>query len=471
MPNLRTAAPTYPFLSLVLLVLLAACGTQTQSSPPGSSNPTPLSGKTVTYASTDEVFLNPERGFRPGVQFGYGIGSSSLAGLDLAGFRGRGYTMIKAYISLQPFQNSAISETYINQLRERFGQMRQAGIKATVRFWYVWGGTATVPRSRILQHIEQLAPLLRDNADVMAALQAGFVGAWGEWHSHSGLSDQDKRDIFMALARVVPSDRKIQLRYVASLRLFAPQGFSESQAFDTQQIVSRLGHHNDCFMVNQSDAGTYAWDDPQRSNDRNFLAAITRYMPVGGEMCGDVPEAGSDPYNRRSPQGQLDELARFNWSFIANDFGNVERWRQWGIYDTIARKLGYRLALTQSVVPEVATGGRLRLSFTVRNDGWAAPYNPRPVRVVLRNPQSRQVFSLNVSADPRRWFAGSTQAIQVDQALPAGISPGSYEVLLHFPDPYPSIAARPEYAIRLANPDVWEASTGYNRLNQTVRVQ
>lgn len=466
-------ANTRSFLILPLLALLAACGTQTQGNPPTDSNPnpSPLSGKTVTYSPSDEVFLNPERGFRPGVQLGYSQGSTSLAGVNLPGMRGRGYTLIQAYISLEPFQGGPISDTYLNQLRGRLQAMRDAGIKGSVRFWYTWGGTPRSSKATILGHIRQLTPLLRDYADVIVALQAGFLGSWGEWGDHGEMNSADnKRELVNALLAALPSDRRVQLRTVEHLRLFVPGGISETQAFDANFIGSRLGHHNDCFMVNQSDAGTYAWGDPQRTTDRNYLSSMSKYMPIGGEMCGDVPEAGSDPYNRRTPQGQLDELARFNWSWISNDFGNIDRWRQWGIYDTIARKLGYRFVLTQSVVPEVASGGRLRLSFTVRNDGWAAPFNPRPVRVVLRNTQSRQVYSLSVNADPRRWFAGGTQTIEVDQPLPAGITPGSYEVLLHFPDPYPSIAARPEYAIRLANPEVWEATTGYNKLNQTVRV-
>ncbi len=454
------------------LVLLAACATQNNGSDNSNPNPSPLSGKTVTYASTDEVFLNPERGFRPGVQLGYSQGSTSLAGVDLPGMRARGYSLIHAYISLEPFQNGPISDTYLNQLRGRLQGLRDAGVKASVRFWYTWGGTPRSSKATILGHIRQLTPLLREYADVIVVLQAGFLGAWGEWGDHGEMNSADnKRELVNALLAAIPPDRRIQLRTVDHLRLFIPNGMSEAQASDPGFIGSRLGHHNDCFMVNQSDAGTYAWNDPQRTIDRNYLMSLSRYMPIGGEMCGDVPEAGFDPYNRRTPEGQLAEFARFNWSFIANDFGNVDRWRRWGIYDTIARRLGYRFVLVQSVVPEVVTGGRLRLSFTVRNDGWAAPFNPRPVRVVLRNTQSRQVYSLPIEADPRRWWAGTTQTVEVDQPLPAGIAPGSYEVLLHFPDPYPSIAARPEYAIRLANHEVWEANTGYNKLNQTVRVQ
>ena len=47
---------------------------------------------------------------------------------------------------------------------------------------------------------------------------------------------------------------------------------------------------------------------------------------------------------------------------------------------------------------------------------------------------------------------------------------GEYQVLLNLPDPTTSLHNRPEYSIRLANQDVWEASTGYNSLLQKVIV-
>lgn len=116
-------------------------------------------------------------------------------------------------------------------------------------------------------------------------------------------SADNKRELVNALLAALPPDRRVQLRTVDHLRLFVPNGMTEQQAFDPSFIGSRLGHHNDCFMVNQSDAGTYAWGDPQRTIDRNYLQGMSKYMPIGGEMCGDVPEAGSDPYNRRTPRG------------------------------------------------------------------------------------------------------------------------------------------------------------------------
>jgi hypothetical protein len=55
--------------------------------------------------------------------------------------------------------------------------------------------------------------------------------------------------------------------------------------------------------------------------------------------------------------------------------------------------------------------------------------------------------------------------------MPEGIEPGDYELLLHLADPYPSIHDRPEYSIRLANQGLWEAETGYNKLNTIVTVE
>lgn len=36
------------------------------------------------------------------------------------------------------------------------------------------------PKSRILAHISQIKPYLQNNEDVIAAVQQGFIGVWGE---------------------------------------------------------------------------------------------------------------------------------------------------------------------------------------------------------------------------------------------------------------------------------------------------
>ena len=48
---------------------------------------------------------------------------------------------------------------------------------------------------------------------------------------------------------------------------------------------------------------------------------------------------------------------------------------------------------------------------------------------------------------------------------------GKYDLLLYMPDKYTAISSRAEYAIRLANDNVWEEATGYNKLLATLTVE
>ncbi len=73
-----------------------------------------------------------------------------------------------------------------------------------------------------------------------------------------------------------------------------------------------------------------------------------------------------------------------------------------------------------------------------------------------------------MDADPRYWLG--SKSITENLTLPTDIVPGSYKMYLHLPDVESSIATRPEYAVRFANTNMWESSTGYNDLNHTVIV-
>jgi hypothetical protein len=71
-----------------------------------------------------------------------------------------------------------------------------------------------------------------------------------------------------------------------------------------------------------------------------------------------------------------------------------------------------------------------------------------------------------LNTDPRDWL--ETKNITENLTLPTDIVPGSYKLYLHLPDIYETIANRPEYAIRFANNNMWDSTTGYNDLNHTV---
>jgi len=54
--------------------------------------------------------------------------------------------------------------------------------------------------------------------------------------------------------------------------------------------------------------------------------------------------------------------------------------------------------------------------------------------------------------------------------IPNDMPAGEYELFLNLPDPEVTLYSKPEYSIRLANQNVWDETTGYNRLNINIQI-
>lgn len=70
-----------------------------------------------------------------------------------------------------------------------FDTLRAHGLKALLRFAYSTDpGVNDATQADMLRHIEQLCPFLERNKAYIHVLQAGMIGAWGEWHSEKSAS-------------------------------------------------------------------------------------------------------------------------------------------------------------------------------------------------------------------------------------------------------------------------------------------
>jgi hypothetical protein len=138
----------------------------------------------------------------------------------------------------------------------------------------------------------------------------------------------------------------------------------------------------------------------------------------------------------------------------------------------IKRNLGYRIKLSQTQISNTAeSGGNLDLQIRLINTGWAAPYNPRNVELILRSKTQagiQYIFPLNT--DPRFWLPNKTIEINSSIVLPQNMPLGEYDALLNLPDSSSKLKTRAEYSIRLANKNTWENNTGYNKLLTTVTI-
>jgi hypothetical protein len=347
-----------------------------------------------------------------------------------------------------------------DKLTASFASIRTAGLKVLPRFYYADDGTSPdAPLDRVLKHIAQLTPLWRANADVIAVLHPGFVGAWGEWHSSTNnLTDPAARlQIFDAILQALPPDRMTMSRRPSFKKDAYGGPLTAATAFSGTPL-SRVGHLNDCFLASADDTGTY-----QVPGEEQFAVDDSAFVPVGGETCAVNPP-------RSECASATREMGRLHWSFINTSYQQsvIQSWKDGGCFPTITCRLGYRFALLQHEVPTAVRKGEvLSVSVRLTNDGYSRPYNPRAVYLVLAGAE-RRVFEMQ--ADPRRWAPGETVDLCLAATVPADLAAGSYQIGLWMPDPAATLRDNASYAIRLASGAMWDAASGTNLLDARVTI-
>lgn len=431
---------------------------------------------TVTYTEDHSVFANPERGFYHHTE----VSSTNYQLLNqstLEQYRTQqGITQILRVFYLEDFKEGPISEEYLDNVRRDFSTIRKAGMKSIVRFAYTKKSTAPygdAPLEIVLVHIHQLQPVFEENQDVIAVVQAGFVGAWGEWYytDHfseilGGPTEEDwakRQALIYALLDALPESRSIQLRTPAIKMNITedPAPLSAEEAFSTSP-KARLGHHNDCFVASSSDYGTYI----NPSVEKPFLEQETKFLPMGGETCALAP-----PYS--DCENATSELERFHWSYLNIDYNTsvLDVWGDQGCFDEVERKLGYRFKLIESrASTEVKPGYGLNAEVSLENLGYANPYNKRLFELVLKHQISEEEYYLPTDIDPRLWELEGAFSLSLSGRVPESAKEGIYDLYIHMPDPLYGLYGRPEYAIRLANENVWDPDNGYNDLGIDVTI-
>jgi hypothetical protein len=411
------------------------------------------STKTVSFQSTLAEFPNPDRGFYMWTD----VGDTTHSYV-----RAAGVTLTRQFFRLDAYRNTALPAAYLNDVSAQFALARQAGIKVIPRFAYNWGpypnSAPDASQTRILQHLQQLAPILAANEDVISSFEAGFIGAWGEWHTSTNGLDANpaaKAVILAAILDAVPSSRMVALRYPTDMQLLNGLPISVGEAFSGSDR-SRVGSHQDCFLASNDDLGTWGRTGNPYSYDKAYVADNGQFAVVGGETCGWNPPRSNCPT-------ALYELEYMHWSNLNVEYDAtvIQGFKSGGCYDEIRRRLGYRYEL-ESATYSTSTkrGGLLRFDFQISNVGYAAMFNARPVFAVLSNGTTSYAAQLNT--DPRDWTAGATTTVAGDLAIPTSFPAGTYTLSIWMPDQATSIRNNPLYAVRFANQSTWNATQGWN---------
>lgn len=385
------------------------------------------------YAATDENFLNPERGFYDRVD---------IDG-DMGHVRTRWRTLAYCPVRLDDYRERELDDVLFARLDAGWERARAAGIKLILRFVYNDGPwpvpDADAPCGWILRHLEQLRAPLARGEDVIAVLQGGFIGAWGEWHdSKYGLDNPvDRGKILRGLLAALPRSRMVQLRTPGFKKETFGRPIDGAEAF-SREDRARVGHHDDCFLASREVACTIY--EPVEEW-RAYVVSEGLWVPVGGETCAPNPPVSD-------AAAAMAEMAAWRFVFLNGLYhGDVlAGWEREGKLVEIGRTLGYRFRVAWSRVADgVVEAG-------IVNEGWGCLWNERPVYVVVAG--GARVL---VETDARRWRPGE------EVYLRARVPRGAGRVGLWLPDASPKLAERSEFAVRLDGTE-WDVATGMNWL-------
>ena len=398
------------------------------------------------------------------------------------------------------------------------------------------GGSAKVfhaaSRKRQFDHIEAVAAMLGDYKDVIAFIQAGYLGNWGEWNTEK--DDAGEYDMTNAPLLYNRTDRDDIIDHVLST--YAAAGIAQDvelrRPVFAKEVVERnasanVGLHNDCFMSStvlpnsSSDGGTYSdfqiplgggEFDPDGSpqnfgnvqHARDWAEDWTEHSSFGGETCPNEEHPNDERWRSctlmTGTTSEPAEPASLHMNYLNHDYAEdaVDEWEKGGCYEEIRRRLGYRFEVTRVEYPEtVSAGETFSVAVDVVNTGWARLHKPRDAKLMLRNgATSHGPYTFSDGPPVSNWAPGQPAAT-ITATIAAGGDPppppGTYEVRLWIPDldfldflerenlkpdDYPE--ANINYAVKLATKrndangdsvNVFDQTTAENDLGVKITVQ
>lgn len=426
----------------------------------------------LTYEQSNEIFPNPERGF----MHLYSVASEGpgLNLVQLKALRAQNVTLIQRMYYFEKFKDQPLSDTELSLIRTDMLKVRDSGIKCILCFAYTGldyvyntKNGEDAPYTTIELHLNQLKSIFEENEDVIAFVQAGFIGPWGEWHSSTnGLeTTYYKTKVLEKMLSVIPIGIMVQVRTPKyKQEIFGTTLPLGKEIAYSDDYRARVGHYNDCFMASADDYGTYS----NIEADKDFISKEALFVPTGGETCPPVP---ADYPTGCSVAKSTMRLLR--WTYLNLDWykPTLDAWRSSGCFDEFQRDLGYRLALVSASFPRiVGKDQEFRLNVRITNKGYAPLYNYKNTSLVIKNKASGEFHEFKLQADVRE--CKPLGSFNIDESVKlTGVPQGSYSMYLKISDRSENLKTRSEYSVRLANANSWsEENGGMNNLNYQLEI-
>ncbi len=372
--------------------------------------------------------------------------------------------LVMLFVHIGAYRDRVIDGEALSHLREAFDILREAGKDVILRIAYddVGKGMESEPDrfAKVLSHIGQLAPVLREYSSMIQVFQGLMVGSWGEMHDSRYLGKGQLTELYDALHIALGEEVPIALRRPVYCR----------------RIGREAGIFNDGIIGSESDLGTFGelpreqvgWEGAwSRKEETAYMQQLAWMAPCGGEtVWGDYLEY---PYTAEQTVRMLSDLriSYLNRDYHPQILTQWQRmigfgrglWKGMDLRSYIGRHLGYRFRVTrvreissihygEGMIPnvrdksDVPQAGKLPiaplkracflLAVTVMNDGFARCYDALEVCVELQpeGQSQRNPFLRDAGSEAQPEQARLFPASGVLEALAPG---KSIELLFRIP--------------------------------------
>ncbi len=366
--------------------------------------------------------------------------------------------LCQVYFYLSAYKNKNEIDNYgMERMQQVFDCAKELGIKFNVRFAYQWGmsGRGEASDDVMLAHMKQLRPLLEKNIDVIHVVEAGFLGAWGEWHSYKDFHNETA--ILRGILEMVPEPLYVQVRNPSYKDLI----------LDTEPEYARIGFHDDAFFGYRYCANA---DLNPGSDGWNQIVKEAPYVPVGGETFWGYES--NEKVNGFEAIKQFSAFRQNSFSifhmFIEDGVGKgyeIEKWttlpitKDWldsngllyspnwfgedgqkerTVFDYVSDYLGYRIeGQSAHVAGSIEAGGKVKAEFKLINYGFSAAFNMYSGFAILN--KNGEVVADYPAGEPVTWNSRDPEnyedaapieyTISADLILPA--QAGEYQLAFY----------------------------------------
>lgn len=347
--------------------------------------------------------------------------------------------LCQTYFYLTSYRDKIkIDERGMRRIQEVFDCAKDLNVKLVVRFAYQpqmdhkeLGASDEI----MLSHMKQLKPILEKNKNYINVVEAGFLGAWGEWHSYDG--EHDRAKLLREIVDMTPKEIYVQIR----------EPFYKDVIPNTDPIYSRLGNHNDSFFGKRVCNDTHA-----NPGNKVWIQLMEEsgFTPTGGETFWGSQTSEEidgwdsilefkehrhntfsishcfieDGYDTNYPMLQWEkEYVNTDWLdknsvfyapgwFYDKNGKPVKR----SVFDFVSDYLGYKMEIRNVKIDGILKPGeQLKVRTELVNYGFSAAFNMYSGYAIL-DENGKEVASVD-SGKPSTWNSRSPYNIHSDKML------------------------------------------------------